>query len=188
MQIENYLKTLNDDEVAQVRKVLSEPHLEKETIGRTFQQRRFFILSHLIKILGDDEKTQGVLSGIRVNEELKRIRNGSACATNLPENYLKAISDAFGKWGVVSFYRGRWEIRNPDLSENLPEISMRHIYAGSVKLQKKFKKDFLDEKTLFLLEGQWERIKNSYDAMFNKNVSKNYYEREAEEEERRRFA
>ncbi|MFA4953289.1 MAG: hypothetical protein WC584_03630 [Candidatus Pacearchaeota archaeon] len=179
MTLKDYLEELSQGEVGQVRQILSEPHFEEGFLKRTFQQRKFYVINDLINILGEDEALKNILVNIKVDEELRRIRNGYECATCLPENYLKAISDAFGQWGIVSFYRGRWEIKNPDLSEDLPRISMKHIYTGSNKLRKAFKKNPLQGDLNFILEGQWKRIDNSYDIMFNdKSVPRNYYDLE----------
>ena len=179
MIIQDYLEELNQEEVVQVRQILSEPHFEKGFLKRTFQQRRFYVINDLIKILGKDEALKNILTGIKYDTELRRIRKGYGCATCLPPNYLKAISDAFGQWGIVSFYRGRWEIKKPDLSEDLPRISMRHIYTGSNKLRKAFKKNPVKEDLDFILERQWERVDNSYKNMFNSNYQfENYYDME----------
>ena len=188
MAIEDYLESLSQEDADQVRRILSEPHLEKGTIRRINNQRRFQVINYLISVLGSkDERLKKILSGISVDEELRRIRNGHECANGLPRNYLLAIDDAFGQWGILSFYRGRWEIKEPKPSDTLPEISMRHIYEGSDKLRKAFKKNPLEEKLNFLLELQWRRIENSYKNMFNIKP-KNYYELEADADENGPYA
>ena len=187
MILKDYLEDLNSEDAKRVRQILSEPHLEEGELKWLFQQRRLFVLNDLVKILGKDDKTKNIILGIKVNEERKRIRTGYECATCLPESYLRAIEDAFGKWGVVSFYRGRWEIKEPNLSENLPEITMRHIHAGSniLKSPRVFKKDSLDAN----LESIWRRIDNSYRLMFGSNYEfEHYYDLEKWAEENGPFA
>ena len=135
--------------------------------------------------------SKNILLGIKVDKELRRLRAGYECATCLPKNYLKAMEDAFGKWGVVSFYRGRWEIKEPNLSENLPEITMRHIHTGSKILNspRVFKKNPLEEQFNANLERRWRMIDNSYGLMFwANNQPKGYYDMEKWAEENGPFA
>lgn len=188
MVIQNDLETLSQEDADQVRQILSEPHLEEGTIRRIDNQRKYQVINYLMAVMKGDGELNKILTRISVDEELRRIRNGYECANDLPKNYLKAIEDAFGKWGIISFYRGRWEIKNPGLSEILPEISMKHIYTGSKKLEKAFKKNPVEEKLNFLLELQWRRIDNSYQKMFGGGIFQNYYAAEKWADENGSFA
>ena len=176
-KLKENLEELSSEEAELVRNILNEPHLSERELKKLVQQRRFHVIPGLSHIFGEDDKTKNILYGIKVDEELRRIRYGYECATCLPESYVDAVKNTFGKWGLISFYRGRWEIKNPDLSEDLPRLSMRHIRAGSDKLKKAFQINPLISDFNEHLKMQWNRINNSYNAMFGyEGTPKNYYE------------
>ena len=93
MILQDYLGDLASEDAEKVRQILSEPHLENGLIKQICQQRRFYVINDLINILGKDEKLVSILHGIKVDEELRRIRNGYECATCLPEDYADEFLD-----------------------------------------------------------------------------------------------
>ena len=167
--ITDNIQELNPDEVEQVNRILSQPNRPEAEMRRLHQQQWYFVMNDLLRVLNANDKTKMLLNRIGVKEELKRIRNGLYCVQGLPEAYFRGIKDAFAEWGELAFYRGRWELGKPRKSDNLPQTSMRYIHTGSNILRdpKVFKKDPTAEKFNFLLGLQWNRIDNSYKAMFD---------------------
>jgi len=164
MAIDEKIHDLSDEDVKFTLNVLGEPLVEKGVINRVSQNQKYQVINYLEIALGDDKEVNAFLWGIRVLEELKRIRNGFVCSSALPKDYVKTIDESFGKWGVLSFYRGRWEIKNPNLDENLPLITIRHVYTGSEILKNKLRGD-LNSEVRDEIKKRSSSIKKTYQEM-----------------------
>lgn len=147
----------------QVKLELTSHYVSEREAKMLIQIRPLFLPGYICKIIGTDNKvTEEIVRGIGNYEERRRVCYGHLSCANLPKEFKEEIKYIFGDWGPMSFYRGRWEIRDPDLTEDLGRIAMRHIYMGSTKLSKNLKKGLLEEQNKQSLKMTIDRIVNIY--------------------------
>jgi len=169
--LETRLQGIDRETWQDVKRALCEPHINPTE--EKMRKRMPYLKDDLAPAIAGRIIAAGFASTLygAINKNpLKRVWYGIMSTGELPENFLKRLSE----WERVYFFAGRWKIRSPDLKEPPVVLTVRHLNEGLNKVYndhytRKAKGEY--ESNLVLPEGNdireaYKRIIDAYYKQF----------------------
>ena len=129
-QLEKRLGKLASPIVDAVKEAFSVDHVNPQKNWRSMPYLKDELADEVASNIGNPGFRSNLYSAVN-KDVLKRVYYGILSSGKLPKEYMQALTD----WEKVFLFRGRWSERHPDLDEELPTLTSKHLCLGLNKLE-----------------------------------------------------
>ncbi|MEA3329706.1 MAG: hypothetical protein U9Q06_03100 [Nanoarchaeota archaeon] len=127
-RLEKRLELVGPEEARQVITALKKPNINPQSERARMPYYAYQLNEEVAKAIKTENpgKFARNLGSKIPKHPLKRVYYGILSAGNLPDKFIEALTN----WERVYLYAGKWNIRNPDFSQELPQITVAHLNSG----------------------------------------------------------